>query len=227
MPSPPLSAFDSMNKRRFAYLVVLGILFQLSLLSLLSEKINQGSNNMGPSLEYHRPARIFNLSEPYNAHNFWNDSLSYPGFREATLPLDFDKNIKKNFSNSTKTCEWTAQRLFFSGFRNQMRALVSILMIAVTREGCNQFLLKSLQQKDTFGSEQPIPHQALFDIPHFNAQVEPTIRFIICPPLSVTDGENASPHLECHNATGITTPQPHLSMIYQRYSGEIMCDLRL
>jgi hypothetical protein len=85
-------------------------------------------------------------------------------------------------------------------------------MVAVTRHGCNQMWL-SLRHKDTLGTEQLIPHQALFDVPYFNSLYpDLPIRFVLCD----TAWDNAT-RTQCQNATIMSEGQSHMFGLYVRY----------
>ena len=152
-----------------------------------------------------------NNTHPYDPSRFPQDTLDYPGFREATIPY-FDKNHT--------TCFWMGgrRRTLYAGLRNQMVAWTGVLMTAVTKYNCTQMIL-DLKHRDFIGtdlerSKNRIDHQALFDIPYFNSlydRGDMPIRWVRC------DGEY-SKHRTCKTATEVKIPQHTAFATYNRYS---------
>ena len=70
---------------------------------------------------------------------------------------------------------------FFAGLRNQVMAFSSLVMHSM-KDGHNQILLESLRHKDTYGSNKLAPHEALFDVAHWNSFYPQLPRMVHCDP---------------------------------------------
>ena len=138
------------------------------------------------------------------------EAQSYPGFWESTEP----------WTNVT-TCVFQIQSLI-AGLKNQQMVVASVLMAAMTRYGCGQVLLSSARHKDTYGSEKPISHEALFDVPHFNSYYPQVPRFVRCDPEIHQDFNcDKSKFRDDVNSTTtieISMQQNHAFGLYKRYS---------
>ena len=91
-------------------------------------------------------------------------------FWNLEIPPDYSIEAPANstvpWSNVTSTAFYEGR--LRSGFRNQMMAFV-ILILQAQKDGHGQFLLRSLGQKDTYGTNSFIPFDKLWDVPHWNS----------------------------------------------------------
>lgn len=72
----------------------------------------------------------------------------------------------KAWSNITTFAFYEAR--LRSGYRNQMMAF-TVLIMECLRQGHGQFLMETVSQKDTYGSNKPINFWELWDIEHWNS----------------------------------------------------------
>jgi hypothetical protein len=87
----------------------------------------------------------------------------------------FLKETQQHLIDSATTTAWSnvstysfGQRHLISGYRNQIMSL-TMLMMKANDEGHEQFLLDSLQHKDTYGTNQFVPFEVFFDVEHWNS----------------------------------------------------------
>lgn len=141
------------------------------ILSHVSNFDNSTINPMLPSLKVqYNPITIWNVEIPVNY------SMEAP--MTSTVP----------WSNCT-TLAFYEGRLR-SGFRNQIMAFV-ILILEANRVDASkgkrqphcQFLLRSLGQKDTYGTNSFIPFAKLWDVPHWNSHFPQLPRLVDYDPI--------------------------------------------
>lgn len=70
------------------------------------------------------------------------------------------------WTNVTSLGYWRQE--FYSGYRNQIMGLIALAMWA-KHKGHDQLVLETLNHKDTYGSDQFIPFEYLFDVLHWNS----------------------------------------------------------
>ncbi len=69
------------------------------------------------------------------------------------------------------------ERSLYAGFRNQMMC-VTILILEAILKGHGQFLLKTVPQNDTYGSNKFMPFEELWDLEHWNSFYPKLPRFV-------------------------------------------------
>ena len=74
--------------------------------------------------------------------------------------------ITKPWPNATTMA--FLERGFYSGYRNQMMAFTAFVMHAAL-QNIDQLLLPTLRHKDTYGTNQFMDHETLFDVEHWNS----------------------------------------------------------
>ena len=69
------------------------------------------------------------------------------------------------------------ERSLYAGFRNQMMC-VTILILEAILKGHGQFLLETVPQNDTYGSNKFMPFEELWDLEHWNSFYPKLPRFV-------------------------------------------------
>jgi hypothetical protein len=135
-----------------------------------SKVVQQAEPNLPPAASSPAEAPLVTLTEKES--------------EEQIAKLRLQTSIQP-FSNAT-TCAWGGGG-FYAGFRNQMMAFTALIMAAKEVHGCEQLLVARFLHKDTFGSNQKIPHADLFDLEHWNTYWPDLPRMVSCDPDIHTD----------------------------------------
>lgn len=69
-----------------------------------------------------------------------------------------------------------------SGFRNQVMVFTSLILECI-HKGHHQFLLRSVSQKDLFGTNKFMPFEKLWDVPHWNSHYPTLPRLVDYDPI--------------------------------------------
>jgi hypothetical protein len=121
------------------------------------------------------------------------------------------------------------ERKLISGYRNQMMC-VTILILEAIRRGHGQFLVDTIPQKDTYGSNIYIPFAELWDLEHWNSFYPTLPRFVHPDPIIHDQWNPKTRDFTYRNADdSLITEQPvhpyafgfqrHLMAGYIRYAG--------
>ncbi|KAG7374155.1 hypothetical protein IV203_013250 [Nitzschia inconspicua] len=110
-----------------------------------------------------------------------DNNVHYPSTPVTTTNLsEFLIETRQRLMESSTTTAWSnvstyafGPRHLISGYRNQIMALATLMMKA-NQEGHQQFLLDSLQHKDTYGTNQFVPFEVYFDVDHWNTYYNAT-----------------------------------------------------
>jgi hypothetical protein len=120
----------------------------------------------------HSPKTLTNTFNAPSTHQ------SAPIF--TTNLSEFLKETRRQLVESSSTKAWSNVSTYafgpthlISGYRNQIMSL-AMLMMKANQEGHQQFLLDSLQHKDTYGTNQFVPFEVYFDVQHWNSYYNAT-----------------------------------------------------
>ena len=130
--------------------------------------------------------------------------------------------ITEPWSNVSTVGYW--RRNFYSGFRNQIMALSTIVMWSAATN-YSQILLPTIKIKDTFGTDKYIPFEQLFDIEHWNSFYPFLPRFVHCDQSIFTDYQcDLNKWVPGHKSLGFfngTATKPYLvytqEKLFRRY----------
>ena len=145
--------------------------------------------------------------------------LAWPTPPEGTSPeLEQVWDITTPWCNTTVSALYT--RGYNAGLRNQVMAFTGLVMTSV-QDGHNQILLDTLRHKDTYGSNKMAPHEALFDVAHWNSFYPQLPRMVHCDP-GIILGYNCSTRDWINSTNGMpmaykTFGNQHFTA-YKRYS---------
>ena len=102
-----------------------------------------------------------------------------------TPPEGTSSELQQIWDTTTPWCNTTISALYtkqyFAGLRNQVMAFTVLIMYSL-HDGHNQILLETLRHKDTYGSGKLAPHEALFDVAHWNSFYPKLPRMVHCDP---------------------------------------------
>jgi len=93
-------------------------------------------------------------------------------------------NITKPYCNETASALFT--RGYFAGYRNQIMSFSGLVMWSLL-DGHKQILLETINHKDTYGTNKRSPHEALFDVEHWNSYYPKLPRMVHCDPNIMID----------------------------------------
>lgn len=108
-------------------------------------------------------------------------SIDYKASDISAIPITttnlsrFLQETRERLLQSASTKAWSnistyafGPKRMRSGYRNQIMSLTTLMMKA-NLEGHQQFLLDSLQHKDTYGTNEFVPFEVYFDVEHWNS----------------------------------------------------------
>ena len=114
------------------------------------------------------------LDNPYRTPDAERDNPSLVKIWNVTEPWD----------NVTTVGFWNKR--FYAGYRNQAMAFTGLILTSKIN-GWDQIVLQTLRHKDTYGTEQMMPHEFLFDVEHWNSHYPALPRLVRCDPEIFTD----------------------------------------
>ena len=111
---------------------------------------------------------------------------------------EYEKQLKISMTPLTNVTSGAYRHMFWAGFCNQYMMFIG--MIILTNENnYSQILVESIRWKDTFGTNQQIRHDLLFDIVHWNSYYPGLPRMISYDPHVLPDveigGNEVSPRI--------------------------------
>lgn len=111
--------------------------------------------------------------------------LAWPTPPEGT-PTDLERiwDVTKPYCNETTGALVT--KIFYAGYRNQVMTFSGLVLWSM-KHGHKQILLETLNHKDLFGTNKRVPHEALFDVEHWNSYYPALPRMVHCDPTIMID----------------------------------------
>ena len=104
----------------------------------------------------------------------------------AGTPTDLERiwDVTKPYCNETTGALVT--KIFYAGYRNQVMTFSGLVLWSM-KNGHKQILLETLNHKDLFGTNKKVPHEALFDVEHWNSYYPALPRMVHCDPTIMID----------------------------------------
>jgi len=162
-----------------------------------------------------------------------NDDETFPRKREPDLSAPRDTccgdkymDIIKPFNDTTVFYDSGFHQTgygFYSGFRNQIMAFTSVIMWTRIHKWGQIIYHDSLNFKDTYGTNEYIPFDWLFDIEHWNSHYPDLPRLVSCNTIMHSD-MNCEDHSFLVGKEKATSPylfntrQDYLIMQFWRYT---------
>lgn len=146
-------------------------------------------------------------------------------------PEEYDlklKNVLKPHENVTSAAY---KHIFWAGFCNQYMMFIGVIILA-HESNYSQLLIEGLRWKDTYGTNQHIRHDMLFDVVHWNSYYPLLPRIVshnstILPDVSI-GGSRISPKIQWEgDSTNATAPyaigkkQTSAVFAYQQYDQQV------